>query len=86
MYVRLYELFMHLSKDEKLCLVILTAKFVLFTAELLEFLTAPEPTFHLLSLLETKTFSDFFSSLFVSLFIAFFANCTSAWTSSLFGL
>ena len=81
-----YKIFKHSSRDVKLFSVLLTNKFALFVAELLDFLAAPEPAFHFLFLLETKWFSKFLSFLFVSLFILFFADCMSVWTSSLFGL
>ena len=63
-----------MSKDVKLFLVLLTANFAIFIAELLDFLVAPEPVFHLLDSLETERFSKFLSALFASFFIAFFAN------------
>ena len=50
---------MLIDLSAKLFLVLLTAKFALFVAELLDFLAVPEPVFHSLLSLETERFSKF---------------------------
>ena len=51
-----YDVFNNLSRDVKLFLVLLTAKFMLFNTELLDFLAAPDPAFHLSSSSEADKF------------------------------
>ena len=79
-------MFKHSSKDVKLFLVLLTAKFAQFISELLDFFAAPEPAFHSLPSSENEKFLKFLSSLFEDLLIDFFENYTSRLTSSLFRL